>query len=61
MAATVGTKLAAMRKDCEDIVSELNKLQAYRSATAVQNLLTQIANTEERIKQDAVANPSVEG
>ncbi len=57
MAATVGTKLATMKKDCADMVTELNARGAHRSAAAVQNLIVQVEATEERVKQDVVATP----
>lgn len=61
MAATVGTKLATMKKDCEEIVTELNRQGAYRSAAQVQGLLTQVDAVQLRVQQDEVATPPVAG
>ncbi len=51
MSTTIGSKLAAMERDCQGIVAALNKAGTYRPATQVQGLLQQVGNIRIALEQ----------
>ncbi len=51
MATTIGSKLAAMERDCQGMVTFLNNQADYRSAAQVQSLLQQVGNTRQHMEQ----------
>ncbi len=51
MAATIGSKLASMERDCQALVTHLNKAGIYREATQVQSLLHQVGNCRMQLEQ----------
>ena len=53
---TIGGKLASMERDCQGLVTALNKVSEYRGASQIQNLLQQIGNTRNSLES---GDPSV--
>lgn len=51
MASTIGSKLAAMERDCQGMVGVLNQQNDYRAATQVQGLLQQVGNIRTQLEQ----------
>ncbi len=51
MATTIGSKLAAMERDCQGMVASLNSQNDYRSGSQMQSLLQQVGNIRTQMEQ----------
>lgn len=56
MATTVGSKVAAIERDCQALVAHLNKGGYYREAAQVQGLLPQVGNVQTSLQRDGIAD-----